>query len=1066
MTEWIHRNIRKQIFTCLIKYGIKMLHNKYEYRRHLGTICVSVVFILILAFLLRGLDFTKMWAYGDYAGFDIKDVYERVFYVWNTENLGFLQFFGLNFVVPLALSTITGALLAQKILVVFPFIVSYFACFYFLRSFKFSVVPAFLASFFYAINPITISAFIGGGIGQLITFAIFPLFSLYFYRLLSENKFSLKYTTILGLLTLFLLNSFMGITYAIFILFPYCLLYFVYKKNAGRIFRLIPLFIIISLIFLPTTIVGRMIESSLSTSNLPIKHSISFRGDAAYTYQDASLVNLLRLAGNTGTAQQEEGLDYNTHNNYTVFGLVLSLLAVCSLLFIRKAKGEPYFILLISASISFIIIIGIGLLIKTYPDFVDLNIVFSTLRNPEKLMYPLCFSFIVLFAYGTQTLGDKLSQKSKLLEYTTFGIVSIMVFLYNIPALDGTLGLEKIRDNRYVIEEKYENLPGILQNIDKDYDKFRFVLLPWQYGVNIKIRDKLPNYFGTNLGAQIYGTNIAGVKDVFDSISSNSENKSQILSLFNVKYVIIDNTFDEQSSQPIRDLVRLYRVAVYQDSNSYWITGKPSYFSSIFDNDPHFALVYRDKNFSIFRNNLTSGNIFQLPPDKEYTLRYVYYNTTGDNLVRNPSFMYKLKDWERWPQQLVSINKNGSYSAELQGQEKYWTNIYQFIKVKENASYQLQFFVKAYNITNLHAKILWYNQTEKIGDNDYFTVDYLNLYSQKDLTEGHWYKINHVFPSPTGAKLARVMFLAGKLGNFSNSASLFDNISFYQVSPKALGLPNIYKSDFVSYERVSPTLYKLRTNTSTPYILALDQSYDKSWEAEIYKEGKKVTVSRPFNLYGMINGFYINQTGNLNIIIENKAQGWFDISLLIYWSTYGFCIIYLLLTIIKDRQHRWLAFISVFESKIRALIPIRLRLLKVTSQVAEPTGPYVVNKSTEIVSPRNATIWYIAPHLLILVSILVTHFVIYEYQLIFFVIYALLIPLYIFLKFDGNIPIAYALGILTLQTVIGFYKTESFVNQLFIYWLLIVGIISNAMRLLPSRGFKNKKLGVLAQSGG
>lgn len=1043
-----------------------MLQRIYKDHPYLSTVCLGIVFILILAFMMRDLDFTRMWGYGDLAGYDIKAVYERVFYVWNPENLGFLQVFGLNFMIPLGIYTIFGGLFTQKILVVFPFVMSYFSCYYFLSSFKFKPVPIFLASFFYAINPVTISAFIGGGIGQLVTFSVFPFFSLYFYKMLSGNKFSLKYIVILGLMTIFLLNNFVGLAYAIFILLPYTLLYFIYYKDSVRkSLRLIPLFIIFSLIFLPTTIVGRIIESNVTASDLSIKHSASFRGDAAYTYSDASLLNLIRLAGNTGTAQQEEGLNYNTHNSYTVFGLILSLVAVFSLLFIRYAKREPYFLMILCAAISFILILGTVLLIKTYPDFVDFNIIFSTLRNPEKLMYPLTYSLILLFAYGTQTISNKIRKKNKLLSNIFLASLSIMILLYNIPALDGTLGLEKIRGTKYIIDDKYQHLPRILEGIDKNYDKFRFILLPWEYGVNIKIRDKLPNYFGSTLGAQIYGTNISGFKDVFDSISYNSNDKHQLLSLFNVKYVIIDNTFEDTSPPLIRDLIRLYGFAVYYDSNSYWITGKPSYFLSIFNNDPNFALVYRDKNFSIFRNDINSGNIFQLPVKKDYNLRYDYYNATDDNLVKNPSFIYKLKDWERWPQQLVSINKNGSYSAALSGQEKYWTNIYQYIRVKENALYQLQFFVKAYNITNLHAKILWYNQTEKIGDNDYFTVDYLNLYSQKDLTEGQWHKISHVFPSPTGAKLAKVMFLGSKLGNYNNSTSLFDNISFYRVSPKTLGLPAIYKSDFVTNERISPTLYKLQTRGDTPFVLALDQSYDQSWEAKVYRDDRIVDVSKAVPLYGMISGFYINQTGNLDILVENKAQGWFDISLLIYWSAYGFCGFYLLYSIIKDKKPAWFGFSKTLDNKIRIIIPTRFQRFNVLPDVVRPMDEKIINYRAKSVLPIDTTARYFGPHLLILTSVIISHLIFPGYQLIFFVIYALLMPLFIFLRFNGIIPIAYALIIFASQAIVGFYKTESFINQLLIYWLLVVGILSQAIELLRTGIFKNRELDAIEKSG-
>ncbi len=84
------------------------------------------------------------------------------------------------------------------------------------------------------------------------------------------------------------------------------------------------------------------------------------------------------------------------------------------------------------------------------------------------------------------------------------------------------------------------------------------------------------------------------------------------------------------------------------------------------------------------------------------------------------------------------------------------------------------------------------------------------------------------------------------------------------------------------------------------------------------------------------------------------------------------------------------------------------------------------------------------PYLLVLISIILSHFIFKGEDLKTFLSFLLLIPIYVYLKWDGRIPVGYALLMLiTAAIVLAFMKNEALANQLAIYayWLLVVGVI-------------------------
>jgi len=91
--------------------------------------------------------------------------------------------------------------------------------------------------------------------------------------------------------------------------------------------------------------------------------------------------------------------------------------------------------------------------------------------------------------------------------------------------------------------------------------------------------------------------------------------------------------------------------------------------------------------------------------------------------------------------------------------------------------------------------------------------------------------------------------------------------------------------EYVSeYEKISPTKHVVEIKNATrPYMIAFAESYDPLWTAYSEPSAQDNTHSGSKNgnfrvnsipLYGVINGFYVNKTGNYRLIIEYEPEKW------------------------------------------------------------------------------------------------------------------------------------------------------------------------------------------------
>jgi len=98
----------------------------------------------------------------------------------------------------------------------------------------------------------------------------------------------------------------------------------------------------------------------------------------------------------------------------------------------------------------------------------------------------------------------------------------------------------------------------------------------------------------------------------------------------------------------------------------------------------------------------------------------------------------------------------------------------------------------------------------------------------------------------------------------------------------------------LGYDKNDPTHWTISISAPKPTTIGFAEPYDEKWQATIYNQGKKIDVVKAMPLYGAINGFQINQTGNLNIVISFAPQYWYQLGFVISGLTFAFCIFYII----------------------------------------------------------------------------------------------------------------------------------------------------------------------------
>jgi hypothetical protein len=131
-------------------------------------------------------------------------------------------------------------------------------------------------------------------------------------------------------------------------------------------------------------------------------------------------------------------------------------------------------------------------------------------------------------------------------------------------------------------------------------------------------------------------------------------------------------------------------------------------------------------------------------------------------------------------------------------------------------------------------------------------------------------------------ELGSVLLDAGEhnVSVFASGNVMLDKIGIYSASDSELSIDNVFESNLsvpsVSYEEVNPCKYVAHVNCTTPFLLVLSESYSPLWKAYVGNEG----IS-PIIVNSLANGFFINRTGNFDVVLYFTGQDVADIGLMI-----------------------------------------------------------------------------------------------------------------------------------------------------------------------------------------
>jgi len=114
----------------------------------------------------------------------------------------------------------------------------------------------------------------------------------------------------------------------------------------------------------------------------------------------------------------------------------------------------------------------------------------------------------------------------------------------------------------------------------------------------------------------------------------------------------------------------------------------------------------------------------------------------------------------------------------------------------------------------------------------------------------------------------------------------FDEMLIYslQQNEQTLSVNELFKpksTPTITYEQINPCKYIVHVeNSNAPFLLIFSEAYDPMWRA--YIENSEIP---PVSMYSIINGFYIEKTGNFDITIYFTGQTYADVGLKISMVT-------------------------------------------------------------------------------------------------------------------------------------------------------------------------------------
>jgi hypothetical protein len=334
---------------------------------------------------------------------------------------------------------------------------------------------------------------------------------------------------------------------------------------------------------------------------------------------------------------------------------------------------------------------------------------------------------------------------------------------------------------------------------------------------------------------------------------------------------------------------------------------KPSNYTLVLRGQGSFKVRLDNKTLGHVSTNNLSWSYFPLIELKRgnHNLE-IYPESTFQPLSWNFTSPEQLQEWKSNTEQQRLTSTSQDLRAELYNSTWGWKTINSpLIPITQGNPYQWKFSIKGKNSYSVHVKISEYDenqehlQTEYVKSINTGTFDWQDVeieYTPQNTSTRYlqlqiWH--GHETPEP----LPNIIWLTN-VSTYGYDTSYLDVVWLYSTDDPKETLEDIFQTNTTpatvdNFEQVNPTLWQVQLNATEPYMLSFAESYDPLWVAEI-RTNDGLKQYEPVPLYSVINGFWIDETGEYEVTIRYKPQRWFYYGAAVSLTTLTACIGYLI----------------------------------------------------------------------------------------------------------------------------------------------------------------------------
>lgn len=421
--------------------------------------------------------------------------------------------------------------------------ISFLTFYHYSKKFCNTALTRILGATLYLINPITISYFAAG---QLMwTLAFLPLSINYYIELLEEK--TLQKTLRAALFTSLTIWTLPPIAFILSLgLLILTLSFTAAAKNKMEYLKTLSKQLLIYGSLVTLCLIPHLYSTIIYVNSPLFSLSSNILADFQYTYQEAKIPNLLRLAGNEGSPQSKLG--YNTSSITNEIGYIIPTLAFASILWIKNSDKKRR----ITASLA---LLCLTFLFATFIRFVSYtqlgwiitdNMIIWTLRNPFKIQLLMLTATIPPFIFTTEKLAISLTEslktrkiKKAVAPATLIFIAIAHIYVYNYFAFNGYMGLDKYPGINKVMAD--ETLINIVEDSLKPFndESFRGIIFPFDHKTELYVEYSNMFLYPSRLGQNSNASNI------LNKALAEGQNIENLLRLFSIKHVYINNRWED-----------------------------------------------------------------------------------------------------------------------------------------------------------------------------------------------------------------------------------------------------------------------------------------------------------------------------------------------------------------------------------------------------------------------------------------------------------------------------------------------------------------------------------------